>query len=289
MIVFKIAALFFIAATYFLVVYILEVEEFNKEVALMPEQTIAYRRLNKMHLVSFYARELAVSPLEHSAFRPIDPMKMAAELERQVRELHEFNDGLLFGSAALGIGGAIKRLPARDVLEFENACPHLPQSKVALIDARPVTETCEEFADGLLKTGLVACLTEFLHDATLVREKLMPLYADVNATRVSETLAGPTFSMMDAMDSSYLRYALIVDSNMFLTELTDRADQFTKMREVILAVFLVIVVLSYMTVYDPLVYSLDRDLKRVRGLLVMIPLDIIESTASLRNLLVATK
>ena len=98
-IILKVVALFLIAATYFLVVYFLELNEFRSEVALMPEQTVAFRRLNKMHLVSFYARELALTPLEHSIFRPVEASVTAAHLELQISELRKFSDALLFGSA----------------------------------------------------------------------------------------------------------------------------------------------------------------------------------------------
>ena len=66
-------------------------------------------------------------------------------------------------------------------------------------------------------------------------------------------------------------------------------EDFVRKRNLALYVFLAACVAMYIVIYDPMIRRLDRDLKRTRGSLLMIPVHVMNKTPALRKGLASAK
>jgi len=76
-----------------------------------------------------------------------------------------------------------------------------------------------------------------------------------------------------------------LEGKIYFDEQISHLNSFMTVRIAILAVFLSLLSLCFLWVFEPLVRELDMHVKRVRALLVMVPIEVVMSTASLRKAL----
>jgi len=118
----KLFLLFSLVCVYFVVCYVLEKNELQSQTNSLPETIIAYRRENLIHDIHHHTRELAAGYLYRDRFRPVEMPAVARRLKQATDQLKSYQDSLLAGNAALGISSSVRRLAARDELEFGNLC-----------------------------------------------------------------------------------------------------------------------------------------------------------------------
>lgn len=282
----KIFALFTVSAGYFILTYFLGDTHVNQAVGRLPEQVLAFRRLNKVHLAMIFLNNAACAPSIQNGFRPTLAASHFRELDVELSELQTFQTALLYGSTEMKTQGSVKRYPARDELNFGNACRFMSFAAVNTVDESDISsQTCEDIANGVFLHGLNSAYLYFLEGCATLANQLQPLGGDDNSTRITNFLASHEVKELEYLDRSFLRYGLMVDANMYLTEqLTGNAD-FLKVRAGLLAGFLVLIAVAYAIVYDPMIRALDKELKRVQAMLVMVPFDVMQSTAALKKLL----
>jgi len=249
---------------------------------------LAFRRLNKVHLAVVFLSNYITAPVRQDEFRAVPAASWAHELESEIEELRSFQNSLLYGSEQLGTPGSVKRYFKRDKLNFDNACPYLPLSEVNRVDEIDLGDrSCETIANGVFTHGLNAAFQYFTDSMSTMLEQLTPYADNANMTRVTQVIRSDSVWELEYLDRSFLRYGLMVDSRMYLSEQLEDNSAFLKLRGSLLAGFLVLVALTYVLVYDPMIRSLDRQLKRVQALLVMVPFDVIQSTVGMKKLLQA--
>jgi len=284
----KILALFVVASGFFLLTFLLSTRHVDNAVTLMPEQILAARRLNRVHLAFVYLANLARNPTMLDFFRPVSSEGWLRELRGELLGLRELQNALLYGSAEYKTHGSVKRYPPRDELDFGNACKYLPMAEVRRMDeldlvARGVT--CETLADGVFTHGLNAAYVHFIDRVTALSSQLMDLTTDANRTRIKAFWHSDAVWQLEYMDRFFLHYGLKVHNEMFITEQLDNNVNFLDMQRGLLAGFLVLMALTYLFVYGPMIRSLDWQLKRVQSLLVMVPYDVIQTSVQLKKLL----
>lgn len=285
----KILSLFFVAAGYFILTYFVSQVHVNVAVNRLPEQVLASRRLNQVHLIMIFLTAAITAPLEQQVYRPVAPESLLLDLNDQVKQFQGFQQGLLYGSKDYETYGSVKRSPVRDELNFGNACALLPFVEVNRIDEIDLAGvTCESLGSGVLLRGLDPALQFYLEQTRALGDQLAALPKDQNQTRVVEILNSPAVWQLEFLDRSYLRYGLLVDANLFLSEQLQANAEFMKVRAGLLGGFLVSIVFAYVLVFNPMIRALDRELKRVQAMLVMVPPDVMQGTAAMKNLLVSS-
>ena len=206
----------------------------------------------------------------------------------RLSKVETWNQGLLFGSADLGLIGSLKRDSRRDAMNFNDACPYITLAEADDISNWPIPDSardCRTVQSGVFTNGLFAAFSLYTSVATRVRGRLLEVATDANATRIRQYLQGSDLSSINLMERSWLTHALRVDADMYYHHQIQHLRRTLDARSAMLAVFLTALVLCYFTIYGPLVQQMDAQLKRVRGLLVMIPVEIAQAIPSLRHLL----
>jgi len=196
--------------------------------------------------------------------------------------------GLLFGDPELQLVGSMRRNAVRDGMNFENAC-----SVLSYEDAQAVSSwrlpgddrACATVLQGVFNNGLQAAYSLYIDTATRVFRHLLTVSQDANVTRIRSHLQGSDVHTIDVLERGWLTSALRLEGHMYLDEQLHHLHTTIQTRTIMLAVFVTALVLCYFTIYGPLVQQMDAQLKRVRGLLVMIPVEIAQAIPSLRHLL----
>ena len=283
----KILALFVVASGFFLLTFLLSTRHVDNAVTLMPEQILAARRLNRVHLAFVYLANLARNPTMLDFFRPVSSEGWLRELRGELLGLRELQNALLYGSAEYKTHGSVKRYPPRDELDFGNACKYLPMAEVRRMDELDLVSrgvTCETLAEGVFMHGLNAAYMHFVERLTLMSAELVDI-TDANRTRIKAYWESDDIWELEYMDRFFLQYGLKVHNAMFITEQLSHNANFLDMQRGLLAGFLVLMALTYLFVYGPMIRSLDWQLKRVQSLLVMVPYDVIQTSVQLKKLL----
>jgi len=206
----------------------------------------------------------------------------------RLHRLDEWTQGLLFGDSNLKLVGSLKRDATRDGMVFNDACPYLDAEGAnggSAWSIPPADRDCRTVASGVFTNGLHAAIALFMSTATRMRGHLVEMSSDKNSTRIRQYLQGSDMYTVNLLERSWLGYALRVEAAMYYDDQERHLHQVLDARTAMLAVFLTALVLCYFTIYGPLVQQMDAQLKRVRGLLVMIPVEIAQTTPSLRHLL----
>jgi len=219
---------------------------------------------------------------------------MATEnLRTRLETLDTWQEALLFGDAALNVPGSLRRNERQDELNFGDACNFMTYEDASEDAVWSIPEgrdrDCRLVADGVFTKGLKAAFSLFVDTTRTLREQLLTVaVSDSNITRIRELAQSEAFYTINLMERTWLSHGLHTESGMYLKAQVQDLKTLMDVRTIMLAVFLALLTICYFFIYDPLVASMDIHLKRVRGLLVMVPLEIAQTTPSLRKLLFGT-
>jgi len=287
-----VAALFVVTTGYFVMSYLLSDRHLSSSTKLLPESVYAFRRLNRVRTLLSGIMRLVVSPvLLTTEFRPFYPEILASQVQADLQDLNRLQQGLLYGDPEWDLSGSIRRNKMRDDLEFGNACAYLDESGMDSMDEVDIgSMTCEGFMNGLFLRGLSAGMSFFVDSAaqTLTQLTALPAEQLTNITRIRNFLTSPEWSTLELMDRNILRYGLVLESRTYVADLVDMNAAFVTMRAGLLAGFLVALAVAYWLVYEPMIRSLDLQLKQARSLLVMIPPDLVQGSLAMRKIIMNT-
>jgi len=143
-------------------------------------------------------------------------------------------------------------------------------------------------ANGVFTKGLKAGFTLYIDIARSLREQLLTVATDNNVTRVHDVLINEQMQTLTLLERTWLSHALHVEAELYLEAQVDHLQQLLHIRSIMLGVFLALLVVCYLVVYDPLVVAMDAHLKTVRGLLVVVPAEVAQTTPSMRKLLMTS-
>mgnify|MGYP000078055298 CR=1 FL=1 len=149
----------------------------------------------------------------------------------------------------------------------------------------PYTE-CAQYSDGVFKRGVRSALELYLRIALGVKDELLRIPLET-AADVNTTLHGHAMQSMRHMSDTWLNRGLETSAHLFETELAQYNDHFQEVRGGLAAMFFIAIVLLLVVVYDPLVRSLDDEFKKVRSILVIVPISWLEDTRVLADLVKA--
>lgn len=286
----KVLALFLIGAGYFILCFVLGENHLSVTGRLVPESIYAFRRLDCSRTMVSQVGMLAAAPvLQETEFRPNRPEQIASSLQVNLDEATRFHQGLLYGDPQWGLSGSLRRSAHRDDLAFGNACAFVNVEDMATLNALPIgVFSCEEFAQGIFRRGVSSAFIGFLSTIETFSKELVRLNEEqLNVTHIQDFFASDLYQEMDFSERFIMRYGLRLESKTYVEDLFKMNDDFLGVRIALLISFLCAVVGAYVVVYEPMIRALDNQLKNVRGMLLMIPMDIIESSTSLRRILIA--
>ena len=282
-----VATLFIVAAGYFVLGYLLGDNHLSQAAQLVPESVYAFRRLNRIRAVLNRMVRLAVSPvLSTVEFRPAYPEVLASQIKLDLDELRQLQQSLMYGSVAWNLPGSVRRNKMRDDLDFGNACKYLDPVGMNRMDELPLGDvTCEAFANGVFMRGLSAGFTLFVDAMEDTLSLLSTVSSDqlTNTTRIQQFLASPEWMEIELMDRNLLRYGLVIESRTYINDLVQKNSTFISLQAGLLSGFLIVLILAYYAVYDPIIRALDRQLKQARSLLLMIPTDVVQNSLAMRK------
>jgi len=213
-------------------------------------------------------------------------------LRTRLDTLELWEDALLFGHSQLRVPGALKRHHALDNLNFGNVCDVITYAGAASETVWTIPDGpdrhCSAVANGVFTKGLKAGFTLYIDIARSLREQLLTVSTDNNVTRVHNVLVSEQMQTLTLLERTWLSHALHVEAELYLQAQVDHLQQLLHIRSIMLGVFLALLVVCYLVVYDPLVVAMDAHLKTVRGLLVVVPAEVAQTTPSMRKLLMTT-
>jgi len=200
--------------------------------------------------------------------------------------LRWFQTGLLDGNPELKLFGSARRSQRLDMLNFGDACASLSSDFASGQNFNPITETeCSNVAKGVLLSGLNAGIQQFMQLASNLINQIAAQQSVANMTNIRELLATPEHEMFAQLGVWWLPAGVQLEGKIYFDEQISHLNSFMTVRIAILAVFLSLLSLCFLWVFEPLVRELDMHVKRVRALLVMVPIEVVMSTASLRKAL----
>jgi len=173
-------------------------------------------------------------------------------------------------------------------LNFGNACSFITsegaraQNELVL----PV-RNCSLVDSGVFQSGLNAAVQHFLEIADSVAKKTEASNGAPNLMAMFGLMQSPEFQKFGYLLLWWLPEGFRLDSHMYLQAQLDSLAVFVSLRTTMLVIFLTVLAVFSFLVFEPMVYALDLHVKRVRALLVMLPAEVVMSTASLRNALMS--
>ena len=169
---------------------------------------------------------------------------------------------------------SLQQYAPRIQLLFEDVCP--------VIASGDLTD-CENFGRKILTQGLDPSIGALISSHKTFAINLHQSINNQNFSFVNQTLTSPDFSFIETLSETYMQPALIVFQQQYSDEISSGINSFNNILQILLAVFICLLVVLYMFIYRPMVNQLDMQLKRTRGMLLMIPIDVIENHPSLRK------
>jgi len=283
----SVVALFMVASGYFVLCFVLGDAHLTTSAALVPESVYAFRRLNAVRTLLCGLTRMMLAPIIwHLEYRPLYPEVMTMQVQDEIALLRRIQQGLLYGDTEFKLPGSLRRNVKRDDLDFGNACKYITAEGMNRMDELDMGDlTCEGFAKGLFTRGLTAGLNHFIDRVEDIANfiKNGPDSLVQNSTALQGFLQSPMWLEVDLMDRTVLRYALTIESQMYIDDLINLNQSYVNMTAGIMAGFLIALCLVYVVVYQPMVRSLDVQLKRARSMLVMVPIDVIQNNVAMRK------
>jgi len=310
----KVLLLFAGASAYFAASFALEEQEFSRQYRSMAEQAYTARRNTLLRDAGATVREFLFASARSYLYRPLDfgvaagthivtrstvlvtcvladymnLMLVVDSTNQRFSRLELFQEGLLFGDPSLTLSGSMKRSEQLDSLNFGNACAMISSQIAAAQNYRTMPQQdCSQVGKGVLLSGLNAGIQLFQQLALSINTKTAATNGASNVTATLERMAQPEYRTFRELLTWWLPAGTDIETQLYLQEQVSHLDSFISLRTTIMAVFLCALFLCFFVVFEPMVYQMDTHVKRVRALLVMIPIEIVMSTASLRNALLS--
>jgi len=154
------------------------------------------------------------------------------------------------------------------------------------VEAPQQYDNCTAVAKGVFTGGVRSALELYLRIARGLNDQLVRLPL-TTLSDVDEALHSEAVLVMQTMAESWLSQGLEKSARLYQSELTDYNENFQEIRQGLAIMFFIAIVALLLVVYDPLVRALDDDFKKVRSILIMVPLSWLEENRELADLLKA--
>ncbi len=275
----KISIVFLVSTAYFLTVFFQETNKVDTSVQGIPRIYWSGRRSSLARDMYIDLQELLVAPLIQSDVIPPNETVVYDRIEKTGEFLLSIQHGLLYGSSWMNTSASVGASSKMDALLFGDACKEVKSHTY---------EECVAFGDGVITHGVDSALEEYIR---AVRSFAVQFMNQPNRTLsyVNETIHSVAYQRIKQMDATYFYEPMDAAEELVLNEQLDAIDAFTKSLALLLGLFLTALVLLFVVVYLPIVRSLDSQVKRTRGMLLMIPYDVMEHLPQLRKLLFESK
>jgi hypothetical protein len=166
-----------------------------------------------------------------------------------------------------------------DEFMLQDAC-----SRLASASAR-----CSTFHGGVMTHGFLSALFEYVRAVDTASQLALGTSSAPDALAARGVLLGSEFELPQTLLHEFVSPGF--DQALRLISEYESVS-FAALKSntvVLLVVFLVALFFLWLIVYDPLIRRLDREVKRTRGMVIMIPLELIEKLPPLRSALLAIK
>jgi hypothetical protein len=272
----KLLLLVLVSVTYFGIVFTLSTLWTSQALTRLPEQTWSLEREAFARVV---ATELSSSFFSFSeqalgAVYPSDLARTAQAVLANAVHAEDAESGLMYGSAWMGTPGMIARSATLDAIMFDDVC-----ARYYAQDA-----VCPVIMRGALTHGAHNALMEYLRAAVDLANFNLANPPNSTADSFARALH-PRLVELQTMVDQYLEPLLDKVTLQLRDDELAAARQGSSNAQIALAIFCVAAALSYAFVYEPLVTRLDADLKRSRGMLLMVPYNLIVNSQAFRTLL----
>lgn len=254
----KISFLLLFCIAYFVGTYFWSVSITNQSVSAATTINWAGRRRNLALDTLYFTRE---AHLESNSTVRQELFATAVAGVAFTRHVHH---ALLYGNSELNLDATVRADAKQDELLFDNACGSFS------------TSGCEEFHDGLVTHGLSATLDEYnkyaLHDISSF------VYDATDADLHSEGI-----DFMTSLQRYWLNEALIESEHLYLAHVDTVISSFLNSRMWLMLGCIFLLLCLFQFFYMPLIRQLHEDSQRTRALLMIIPIEVMESVKSIRQ------
>lgn len=185
----------------------------------------------------------------------------------------------MYAAGSFNTRGSIKRYALRDELEFGDSCAIIAENDQELVD-------CRQFADGVLTRGVHSALELFVRVARSLKDELNrePV---LTVEVANSTLHSPKALILQGLGTNWLARGLELATLQYNTELLILNEKFQEVRAISVGVFFAVLLMLLLCLYEPLVRSLDQEFKKVRSILIMVPLAWLDEVKELAELVKA--
>jgi PAS domain S-box-containing protein len=165
-------------------------------------------------------------------------------------------------------------------LAYQNMCPVLYSSAADI-------KTCESFSSTLLQDGALASLQQHIQYTLDTAQTLNS--STVVSTRPASEVEAYVYSNKSAyvhtsgtkyMPDAALKYSILIQDSV-----NSSWGLYLAIRLALLLVLVAVIVLSYIKVYSPLMRNLQNEIVRTRALLMMLPVDVMETVPEIKQYL----
>ncbi len=174
---------------------------------------------------------------------------------------------------------SINKNKERDALFFHDLCPFTTMEY----------EYCSTFGQKVGTQGLYLACQEYLARIDGYRLHLDSLPTDRNVSAVNATLYTEEFDFLRIMEDRFMHDGFEAAYEMDFEEEIGILDSKQSFNMAMMLVFVAILILIYFIFYHPLIDNMDRQMKRTRGMLLLIPVEVLEEVPSLRKAFIETK
>jgi len=184
----------------------------------------------------------------------------------------------------------MKRNKQLDQLNFGDACAQIPREFAKEQNLLPFTiaaGNCTTLGRGALSSGLNAGVQMYLQMVNTIITRTEATQGAPDLTALLAISMSEDYNTFVAFLIWWLPAGFAIETDLYFQEQVTSLEDFVQLRTTMLAVFLSALVMYFLVVFEPLVYEMDTHVKRVRALLVMIPAEVAQSTASLRKALMS--
>jgi len=143
-------------------------------------------------------------------------------------------------------------------------------------------------AQGVFVKGIDAAMGLYTSVTIALRSRVLRAGSDWSADHSRQLQLSPEFELFSHLYRYWLSHAARVEARLYHQQQESDINRFVAMRKAMVAAFLTALAICFVIVFEPMVLSLDMHVKRVRALLVLIPVEVILSTASLKKALLTT-
>lgn len=109
------------------------------------------------------------------------------------------------------------------------------------------------------------------------------LTLNTSEVEIQFNLNSTDFVTFDTMERHYLQDGLLVSLYLFHDEMNGLILEFLDLRLLVLIIFCVVIVGSYLFVYSPMLLSIQEDTLRTRALLFVVPPTVLTSNHKIRE------